>query len=229
MNNIVLSALIMCFFSLPAGAVSPGEVKNAPSEMDIDTPIFSFRAILGTEMWWLCQAVDRPCGIEETQCDDLEPLGKSPMVELHSTTARKVLDEILRLHPSYRFALRNAVLNFEPASRDRPDPLATKLEQVSIHGSSSSIAAWSVIRQAGIEMDHRHGVTARGGMFEEANVTLELRNVTVREALNAIVKADGHSAWFFCTYKDNSGRFELDSWKQYHGSRESYYGSGKKP
>jgi len=73
------------------------------------------------------------------------------------------------------------------------DLLARKVGYVSIHGSSSFRAAMKVLRQGKITVEWGHS----GHEAKYARIDLELRNVTVREALDAIAKADGQVTWSF--------------------------------
>ena len=100
-------------------------------------------------------------------------------------------------------------MNFEPKKRVGEDLLARKLEHVSIHGVSSFDAALSVFEQAKIEV----GFT-RHGDPQYAHIDLELNNVSVREALNAIAKADGLAMWTFIPYPEkNMGTLSMGSWR----------------
>jgi hypothetical protein len=102
-------------------------------------------------------------------------------------------------------------LILEPERISGEDLLASKLSHVSIHGSSSYKAALDILHQAGIQINSHY--IGQAPLY--ARINLELHNVTVREALDAIAKADGQVIWRFAPEDQEKrlGTFWLKSWR----------------
>ncbi len=177
----------------------------------LDGPIEDFKAP-GHVLSRLCRILDRPCG-QEHVVDDNITTAKRSRLHLKKTTPRNALNELTRMHPRYHWVIVDDVLILEPKNRVGKDLLARRLAHVSIRGSSSFKAALDVLAQAKI------GVMWTGGRHRYARIDLELRNVTVREALNSIVKADGQAIWSFTPGDLEKGRggFSLGSWRESGG------------
>lgn len=91
--------------------------------------------------------------------------------------------------------VRDGVINVEPIVRSKSGLLARKIGPLSFRDLSSNDAFHLALATAGIRT---------GGSFYSGPgpiygaVDLELKKVTLREALNAIAQADGHVAWSLC-------------------------------
>jgi len=185
----------------------------APDDAALDAPIEKFEAQAGGEFHSLCKNVlKKPCGVEEISGDAERRDKELPHLRLSRTSGRKVLNTIAERSPGSRWAVRNGVINFEPKNLG-DDPLSKKLDKVSLHGVSSFQAVRMVLDQAKIRFTYQVG-RGRFGI-----VDLELKNVTVREALNAIVNADGEVMWVFIhTLKragvKSQGTLMMPSWRK---------------
>lgn len=185
--------------------------RAAPAENKfLDASIESFEVPAGLNpLSKLCPAINAACGAE-VNFDDLPEETTSQLV-LTKTSPRKVLDEVVRRHPNYRWVVRDGVINLEPRIANADDYLSKKLDVVSIRGVSSLKAALDVLNQSGIPF----GFQPAGRQGKYARINLELKNASVREVLNAIAKLDGQLLW---TCSVSSERhwvtFQLNSWKK---------------
>ena len=203
--------VIICWSGLASAGTSP---QKAPASF-WDTPVVNYPGNPSQEMWAFCHDLDMPCGIEMVNCEELD--STNLVLRLDKTTARNALSQMLKRHPGYHYTFRDSVFNFKPSARKHQDPLSERLPQLSIHGSSSSLAARDVIHQSGIQLAH---VMSEDKASEFATISLKLKDVTVREALNAIAKADGHAAWVFCVNRDGAqARFWIVSYRRSMPSR----------
>lgn len=170
--------------------------KTAENAVSLDAPLDDLSSKDGNEVWKLCRIENQPCGLEEIACNDMAPEpGSSRYMHFSKTTFRKAFDRVAKLHPGYHWLMRDGVVNFEPVHRKGPDLLSTKLGKVSIHRLSSQVAARSLFQQAGIYLSGTATPGAGYGKF--AVIDLEMNGATVRDALNAIAKADGAMYWSF--------------------------------
>lgn len=203
---LLIVTIALTLFSLDGTAAS--------SDPSLDAPIDEFASMAGgaSEFVTLCRMQNRPCGFEMER-DTASQGSNRKKIHLKNTTARKTLDQIATLHPGHQWSFRNGVLNFEPIHRRVPDMLARKLNKVSIHGVVSRAAFDLVFKQAGIQITGTQVYSGAGGPWF-APVDLEMQNVTVRDALNAIAKADGHVVWLFSpsAQEKNSGGFIVEGW-----------------
>lgn len=181
----------------------------ASTDSSLDTNVEIFSSTTGSEFVALCRKLNRPCG-EETRCHDPQDT-RALKIHLKKTTPKKALDQIVRMHPAYRWEIRDGVLNWEPAHRTHPDLLAELLDQISIHGVSARDAYFQVFKQAGIQVNWFYS----GPPPTYASIDLDMQHRTVREVLNAIAKIDGQHVWRFCSDEASgtTGSFTLSTWK----------------
>lgn len=202
----VQSAIFAAGFLL---AVCSLRINAAPPELSLDSPIEEFSSAAGDEFMALCSMLDRPCGIEQKRRGDFQ-IKSGLKIHFEKTSPRKILDHIVRLHPDYKWTARDGMLIIEPANRATPDLLATKLDHVSIHGISSYKTVKLAFKQAGIPVS-----SFGSGNPQFSPIDLEMQNVSVRDVLNAIAKADGHVLWGFCAPAPGSqlSSFSLGTWR----------------
>jgi len=187
-------------------AAAPGTSRE---EAFLDAPLHELNVRRGDDAFFaLCHAIGHPCGEEEAKPNDM-PVDAD--VHLTKTTPRQVLDDIVKKHPEYQWALRDGALNLEPKSRPGEDVLSRKLAAVSIQGDSSLKAILDVLHQAYIQFSYQPLSTQR----RYARINLEFKNVSVREVLNSIAKSDGKLIWrFSLTSGDFSGTLLVLSWSK---------------
>lgn len=187
------------------------------SEASLEVPIDRFEELqAGQAFPMLCREfLNWPCGLEEGFQNGISGGGDGHLMRLSNTSARRVLDEVVKRNPKYRWLIRDGVLNLEPKVPVGKDVLSTTLASFSTKKVSSFKAALDVLHQANIGYSYQ----GKGGRF--APVELDLRNITVREALNAITKADGQALWIFSHRLDSkgamTGTFTMRSWRKSGG------------
>ena len=180
-----------------------------PSEELLDSPLAQFDVRAGENAFAvLCDKINISCGEEEASINDL---GGDAALHLTTTTPKNVLDAIIQRHPAYQWALRDGILNLEPKKHDGEDVLSRKLDEVSIHGVSSPKAMLDVLHQAKI----RFGFQPSNGRGRYALIDLDQKNITVRDALNAVARANGQMLWLFSLENgERSGVFLVSSRKK---------------
>lgn len=159
-------------------------------------------------LWRLCPAINRPCG-QETIFD--KPFADRTPLKARKVSPKKILNDAVQRHAIYKWSVRDGVINVEPKERGGEDYLSRKLDKVSIKGASSLKAALDVLSQAEVPFSFQ------GPSRQEryATLNLELANVTVREALNAIVKMDGELMWSSTSSPERKWiTFQMASWRK---------------
>lgn len=194
-----------------------GHIRATDGSLDI--PIAQFTARFGGEMLALCTKLNRPCGAEliPGYRMKLREPQKQAKLNRKKATANEILDAIVLRHPGHRWIMRDGILNFEPKAQKGEDLLARRVNHVSIRGKSSFHAFEIVLAQAGL----RSGAIYSGPPKLFALIDLELKNVTVREALNATVKADGQAMWIFEPSEGRSYVLDLLPWRRSGGVDEA--------
>lgn len=186
---------------------------SAAADVDslLDRPLNQFEAKHGEEFLVLCRTINVPCGVEYSSSATTQESKEQGPLQLTKSSARAALDSIVQRYPGHRWVARNGVINMEPKSRDGEDVLARRLDSISIHGASSFKAALDVLHQADIPT----GYQIMGRPPRYAVIELELKDVTVRDALNAIAKMDGQLVWVFRS-SGPKGRWMLSmpSWRK---------------
>lgn len=180
----------------------------------LDTPLPQFRASPGSEFWTLCQLINRPCGMEEAQFNDLSGKGITQAMSLSEMSPRKILDEIAKRYPSYKWTIQNDVIVLEPKSREGVDLLSKRVASLSIKGDSSFKAALDVLHHAGIRFSYQ----MMGRVPTFGQIDLNLKDVTARDALNSIAKLDGQVLWMISPRSDSKKKgsisFMMPSWRK---------------
>ena len=195
----------------------------ATPSLPVNEPISGFSIEQGAEFYHICRDHGMACGVEEVQCGDIGSSGRRPMpvkINLRSTSIRKVLDKLIRLHVGYRWAIRSGVLNIEPTSLQSDDPLERRIMKLSLHDVSSFAAFKTILNRAGInfrlEPPEGPGIITSGPLYRSfATVNIELDGVSVRDALNAVAKSDGQIVWMYCPQNVGkfNARFRVSTWR----------------
>lgn len=230
MVQIVLNVLIlMTIGGLPARAASPSVASHKNVNGDfLDAPVKEFSTTSPSELGDLCSTISIPCGWEKSYVrkgeSRISPPWNTPL-HLKNTTARKILDEIILRHPGHHWFFHDGVINIEPNRRGHKDLLLRKLDHLSIHGSSRMAVEYVILRAR----IGGHGPAMVGvfGRVHYNRVDLELNDVTVRQALNAIVKADGKAMWIFAP-EEQVGNFQAYYWVKSWASSGATYGDSYK-
>ncbi|MBI2385907.1 MAG: hypothetical protein HYV14_07825 [Elusimicrobia bacterium] len=158
-------------------------------QADLDKPLTDFATSAQGDFVAVCRALHTGCGVEVI--DGVESLASrnSPLPR-SGRTAREILDEYLAGRPHDAWSLENGVLNLRPATAPTPDWLSKKIAAVNFRKTDGYEAALTLLYMTGASL----GVRMRKQPTLKP-VDLSLKKVTVRQALNALAKADGEFVW----------------------------------
>lgn len=179
----------------------------------------------------LCINHNLPCGLEESPDDPIHQIAyASPDDRLaikwasSTSTVRDFLDAILSTHPAYRWEVQDGVLVIvpKPGQEHRKwwkPVLGKKFKQYDADNNRAGNVLVEACYDAGIPIETiplpQPGIpTILPRTMPVTNpITLHLKNVTVRQVLNAAVKADGKAIWKF-SYdpKRKVYSIKVDSW-----------------
>jgi hypothetical protein len=133
-------------------------------------------------------------------CGKAEP----EIIAAESSTLGDELNRFLKVMPEYQWTIDDGVLNFLPKSYS-PSPLDISLDEFKVENVTTSDAYNRLFAEEQVKNGlARLGLhepdlqLVFGGSLSTANqrhITLNLRSVTLQEALNAIVRADGRKTW----------------------------------
>ena len=162
----------------------------------------------------LCRTLETGCGIESVFVNktgrDPEPQGL-PKDLLTGSTPRAILDRYVLLKPSLRWIYQNGVINLAPAKTPDDDFFTVKLASVSLQSVSAFFAIGEILHKGGVMFSFQ----AMGRPQVYKLIDLELENVTVREALNAVAKADPQSIWLIWhTHGAHRAGYTTYSWRK---------------
>jgi len=202
-QTLLVSVLIVriCF---AAGASQTEDAPTIATRTDL-TKRFAFTNY--------CRTGNMVGGVEEAKCSEIRD-EKSSSLNAREATFRNFLNQTRKEHPTYAWSIKGGIVNLFPLKRNGPDLLGKKLEKVSINHISGFEAFFHVLDQAAIKANPGGSGGYGAGVPAQKLISLELKDVTVRDALNAIAKADGHVVWWYCpTSSDKSEvMFDLDGW-----------------
>jgi hypothetical protein len=134
-----------------------------------------------------------------------------------------ILNSLVSEHPEYQWILDDGIINIAPrktlgnrTSRIRAgfpagSPLDRKIKKLDIVDTYLQDAVSNVICPAA-ELECPAPLLIPGGTpYAEPprKVSLHLKNVTVRKALNALVRRDGHSMWHFWRGDDKTNEIAI--------------------
>ena len=124
---------------------------------------------------------------------------------------REVLNEIVRNNPSLKWQAERGVINFLPSTAE-PDFLKTRISEFRLDNATSPEFAVSallgfapvikamrdLLLSGGLErLQGPRAISRTGTPLPVRGFSVNCENVTLREALNAIVLAEGHSLWVY--------------------------------
>lgn len=180
LRRLIAPALLCLFSAGPAFALD---------QSDLDKPLTDFATGDHGDFVAVCRALHAGCGVEVI--DGVESLASrnSPLPR-SGRTARGILDEYQAGRPHDAWSLENGVLNLRPATAPTPDWLSKKIRAVKFRKTDGYEAALTLLYMTGASL----GVRMRKPPTLKP-VDLSLKNVTVRQALNALAKADGEFVW----------------------------------
>ena len=160
----------------------------------LDTPIPIHTSTPGESPTDIPLLFGIPCGVEELGADPIDKI-KVSQLGISSATARELLDLSSRANPRYEWHFSDGMVHIGPRHLPRGlvNPLDRTVPSFKADNELSFRASVRLLRQAGIKF----GTGWVGGNPRYSKVSVDLSAVSVREALNAIAKADGRVAWDF--------------------------------
>lgn len=178
--------------------------------MPLDSKLESdVSAVNDDEFRKLCAASHWPCGFESTHCFDVDKderyidvrhIPSLTTTLFHQTTLRNALNRLVRMHSKYRWRRVGGVLNLYPKAKSSSDVMSKRLAKISIRKAASLTAFRKLLEQAGLKVvngDAIEGPVANEPLSSYRVINLELENVTLRDAFNAIATSDGSVLWEF--------------------------------
>jgi len=161
----------------------------------------------------LCVDFDIPCGIEYRSNTDSLPhlVDEGPPIQGGSVRAN--LKAVVAQNLGYRWFVTKGVVNLVPREvlEDRlkySSPLDRIIGTIDVVDMSADGAVFAIFQQARLRcrelsssIDDLHHLRQTG--HRSRTVTIHLSNISLREALNEVVRKDGHSVWGF--YSTRSG------------------------
>lgn len=163
----------------------------------LDQPLSNFRTFSGMEIE-VCGKIGVPCGWEVADKDEFI-VSTASVLKITGGTVREALDKIVERYPRYVWRLDDGVINFLPKpgesiTRDGKPILDVIIIDLKLDGVRANMAVKQACEAAGLPCG---AVGSAGGRKRHPKISLHLKNVTLRQALNAIVKKDGDAAWRF--------------------------------
>jgi hypothetical protein len=211
-----LAALLLIFFSLLS--LPSIWASSTADQLILDKKMELFEFWQDPAMVWvwefqsLCSRADILCGTEILP-GAMDPSGYVDNRVLKNTTVSTVLERIIDSKPDYQWVIDGGVLTIVPREtfwnkvrrRWYGRPLSRKIKTLDLVDIPLDSAAHEVCRAAGYDCGPGAGTSVitsgtdqdLGKRLPFRKVTLHLSDVTVREALNALVRKDGHARWEF--------------------------------
>jgi hypothetical protein len=146
----------------------------------------------------------------------------SHVFPLGDSSLRGVLDSIVSIDPRYTWEIKDEVINVLP-SNGLPPFFAVRISRFEIsqvetpNEALSKLLSMPEVRKARLNLGRR---AVQGGVYvfcpecpptEKKKISVNLKDITVREALNAIARAHGAAVWRFSQSKcSGSESFSLE-------------------
>ncbi len=150
--------------------------------------------------------VNRDCVVAETK----------PQIERDYTSLQAALNSIVRQDPWYSWSIEQGVVNLIPTN-DEPDFLKIQVNKFRLDGDlNTNLALEKLLRlpevkQKAAEINLNSGLMYIGlssSRNTKSRLKFELKNITVRQALNEIVRRDGIAVW---RYYESNCNGKIDS------------------
>lgn len=168
-----------------------------------DAPISTQESFLNT-----LRAEKKPGGIVVVNRNCMAAEAK-PQIEREYASLNTALNSIVRQDPWYEWTLEQGAVNLIPTN-DEPDFLKIKIKNFRLDGDlNTDLALEKLLRLPELKDKAEEINLNKGLMFiglislrnTKPRLKFELKNVTVRQALNEIVRRDGIAVWRY--YESN--------------------------
>lgn len=179
MNRLAAAAALLALCAAPSFALTAA---------DLDEPLTSFVTDQQGDFVAVCRALHTGCGVEVVDGVESLAASNSPLPRANRT-ARQILDEYVGMRPHDEWALVDGVLNLRPAMRPSPDWLSKKTGTLALRKMDGFQAALELLRRSGARL----ALYPSQAPFKPVDRTF--KDVTIRQGLNAIAKADGELVW----------------------------------
>jgi hypothetical protein len=163
----------------------------------------------------LCGNLRVPCGsfVLESQ------LNQKRRVSLKKASVKDALNGVVKKYPSHEWRTAKGVVTITPKSElQRVDhgksPLERKIASVDISNIPTDQAAQKILEGSGLPSVGR---IQMGPRQRYGTVSLHLQNVTLLEALNELIKADGLASWGLEYSKQGKYTVDIYSWRKPEG------------
>jgi hypothetical protein len=201
----ILGTLILLSLPLLIYAAQSGQTWNAVSDVLDRQVTVSKDEYPTTHSSFLESLVNAraPGGIVTIlNCDNKHPARPT---SLSSGTLRETMDTIVKTNPEYRWQIDEGVINLLP-THDEPALLNLRISKLRVKDARSlnsilgNLLELPEVKDLVAKLQLSPGVKFIVGPVSmnperDPKYTVECENVTVREALNAIVRAHGRAAW----------------------------------
>lgn len=167
----------------------------------------------------LCGNLKMLCGWESAQNDS-----KASLKEVKRAGGKQlvkdVLEKVVKENPRYQWSTGEGIINITPKRGERnlkngKSPLDTVVDEFAISSVTASEAVATLCMAASIDCLPREYV---GPKRQFNKISLQLKKVTVRTALNEIIKADGMASWAVEYYgKNKRPIIDVNSWRPRSG------------
>lgn len=186
MNKVRLAVLGM--------SVLCATIATKANASGLDTPVKS--QVFEMSIQSICMGAQIVCGVEEFKGkDSIHDKTISKDSSSFAGTYRELIVELIKANPRYEWVEHDGVVNVFPKSKLHKgrSPLDKRIETFEAADEWSNIAAWKLLKMAGVPLVSGQDAYISGS----GKVSVSLSGVSVRDALNAIVKADGKAMWLF--------------------------------
>ncbi|MBI4801772.1 MAG: hypothetical protein HY796_04520 [Elusimicrobia bacterium] len=187
-------------------------ITPANAQVLLKTGVQDFEARNG-HAFGMCGNMKALCGCVYAEGDSNDDFNEVKITG--NAAVESVLKEIIRKNPRYQWTIEDGVINIAPKKEFRhlvngKDPLDTIVEDFTIN-EERGLARNRVCNAAGLNCLPRD----LAGIRELCKpISLHLKKVTLREALNKIVKADGMASWEFEYYGEDKQPFvDIHCWR----------------
>lgn len=131
------------------------------------------------------------------------------IVRFHGITLREVLDDIVTADPDYRWEVKDGVVNLIPA-KGVPDLLTLRIsafdsgDATDVTTATTFLFALPEVRERAVELGFDQAIYGSGlsaiapGAPPPPKLDVRVQDVTLLEALNALVRANRHGVWIYC-------------------------------